>query len=137
MKFLLPVAAAFALAGCASFYPPAAPEPEASVPGPAYQRVEIADEAATPAERAACEAVGGEISRQGLLAREHCVQAYPDAGKACRGDADCEGTCRADRGNQAAGPGEPATGTCQAVDVPFGCYAMIEDGRMGYTLCID
>jgi hypothetical protein len=137
MKFLLPIAAAFALAGCASLYPSAAPEPEASVPGPAYQRVEIADQVATPAERAACDAVGGEISRQGLLGLQQCVQAYPDAGKACRGDEDCEGTCRADPGNQRANPGELATGTCQAVDVPFGCYAMIEDGRMGYTLCVD
>lgn len=137
MKFLLPVVAAFALAGCASFYPPAAPEPAASVPGPAYQPVVIADEVATPAERAACDAVGGEISRQGLLGWEQCVQTYPDAGKACRGDTDCEGTCRAGPGNQGTEPGEPATGTCQAVDVPFGCYAMIEDGKMGYTLCVD
>jgi len=73
MKFLLPIAAAFALAGCASFHPTAAPEPEASVPGQAYHRVEIADKVATPAERAACDAVGGEISRQGLLGTVRAV----------------------------------------------------------------
>ena len=137
MKFLLPIVAALALSGCAWFHPPAVPEPEIAAPSPAYQRVEVANQIATPAERAACDAVGGEISRQGLLGWEQCVQTYPDAGKACRGESDCEGTCRADPGNQSVAPGEPATGTCQTVDVPFGCYAMIEDGKMGYTLCVD
>lgn len=137
MKFLMPIGAALALAGCAWFHSPAAPEAETVAPEPAYQRVEVAGQVATPAERAACKAAGGEVSRAGMLGWEHCVQTYPDAGKVCSGDADCEGTCRADPGNQHVAPGKPATGTCQKVDVPFGCYALIEDGKMGHTLCVD
>ena len=137
MKSLLPIVAALALAGCTWFHPPAAPATETAVPASRYQYVDVAGEIATPAERAACKAAGGEISRAGMLGWEHCVQTYPDAGKVCSGDADCEGTCRADTTNQGVAPGKPATGTCQTVDVPFGCYAMIEDGKMGYTLCVD
>ncbi|MCU0730535.1 MAG: hypothetical protein MUE84_02995 [Hyphomonas sp.] len=137
MKSLLPIVAALALAGCTWFHPPGAPATETAVPASRYQYVDVAGEIATPAERAACKAAGGEISRAGMLGWQHCVQTYPDAGKVCSGDADCEGTCRADTTNQGVAPGKPATGTCQTVDVPFGCYAMIEDGKMGYTLCVD
>jgi hypothetical protein len=131
MKHLLPVACALALSACAFLAPPEAPAPRT----PAYQRVDIAGEAATAAERAACEGVGGSISRAGLLGREHCLQTYPDAGKTCSGESDCLGTCRHEP--DASAMGKAATGTCQVTDVPFGCYAMVEGGIVGPVLCVD
>ena len=131
MKHLLPVACALALSACAFLAPPEAPAPRT----PAYQRVDIAGEAATTAERAACEGVGGSISRAGLLGREHCLQTYPDAGKTCSGESDCLGTCRHEP--DASAMGKAATGTCQVTDVPFGCYAMVEGGIVGPVLCVD
>jgi hypothetical protein len=131
MKHLLPVACALALSACAFLAPPEAPAPQT----PAYQRVDIAGEAATAAERAACEGVGGSISRAGLLGREHCLQTYPDAGKTCSGESDCLGTCRHEP--DASAMGKAATGTCQVTDVPFGCYAMVEGGIVGPVLCVD
>jgi len=134
MRFLLPIFAAVLLSGCMSA---AEPEQSAEPESAAYVRVDVAGQVATDAERAACKAAGGDISREGMLGWEYCVQTYPDAGKVCSGDADCEGTCRADPNNLTIAPGEPATGTCQRVDVPFGCYATIENGKMGHTLCVD
>jgi len=131
MKHLLPVACALALSACAFLAPPEAPAPQT----PAYQRVDIAGEAATAAERAACEGVGGSISRAGLLGREHCLQTYPDAGKTCSGESDCLGTCRQEP--DASAMGKAATGTCQVTDVPFGCYAMVEGGIVSPVLCVD
>ena len=131
MKHLLPVACALALSACAFLAPPEAPAPET----PAYQRVDIAGEAATAAERAACEGVGGSISRAGLLGREHCLQTYPDAGKTCNGESECLGTCRHE--HDASAMGKAATGTCQVTDVPFGCYAMVEGGIVSPVLCVD
>jgi hypothetical protein len=131
MKHLLPVACALALSACAFLAPPEAPAPQT----PAYQRVDIAGEAATAAERAACAGVGGSISRAGLLGREHCLQTYPDAGKTCSGESDCLGTCRHEP--DASAMGKAATGTCQVTDVPFGCYAMVEGGIVSPVLCVD
>jgi hypothetical protein len=131
MKFLLPVACALALSACAFLQSPEAPAPVA----PVYQRVDIAGETATAAERAACDAVGGSISRAGLLGREHCLQTYPDAGKVCSGESDCIGTCRYEADGTAMG--KTATGTCQVTDVPFGCYAMVEGGVVSPVLCVD
>ena len=135
MRLLIPIAAAFSLAGCALFHPPANVGPGATVAEASYSRINIGAEIATSEQRAACEAAGGRISREGLMGWEHCVQTYPDAGKVCSGSDDCLGTCR-HTGEQLV-PGSKAQGTCQVEDVPFGCYAMIEDGKVQHTLCVD
>lgn len=122
--------AASALAACSHFLSPE-PAPAATS---SYERVVVADKIATPAERAACDAAGGEISRQGLMGYEHCVQAYPDAGAACRSSEDCLGDCRY---TGSAAPGSSAEGTCQVQDVPFGCFSVIEDGVVQPALCVD
>ncbi|WP_291208234.1 hypothetical protein [Hyphomonas sp.] len=135
MKFLVPIVAGFAVAGCAWFHPPAAPEVEAVAPAAYYQHVGVAGEVASPAERAACKAAGGEISREGLRGWEHCVQTYPDAGKTCSDHDDCLGTCRYD--GPSAPPGSKVTGACQVRDVAFGCYTLVEKGKLGYAICAD
>lgn len=135
MKFIMPVLAAFTLAGCSLFYPQPSAAPDEPVLAASYQPVRIEGPVADADERAACKSAGGEISRAGLLGREHCIQVYPDAGKACSGEADCLGTCRAPEGNVQAGT--KTTGKCQTEDVPFGCYAVVEDGVVQHTLCVD
>lgn len=134
MKFFAPILAALALTGCSLFLAPAPVAPEQPEAEASYARIDFADQVATPAERATCEAAGGEVSRMGLLGWEHCLQTYPDAGKVCSDAADCLGTCRNTENHP---PQTKATGTCQVADAPFGCYAMIEGGTVGHTLCVD
>jgi hypothetical protein len=135
MKILLPILTAIALCGCALNAAEEAPPAPPVAAKPAYTQVLVAGPVATPQERAACEAAGGSIAQAGMMGREHCLQTYPDAGQACRDDADCLGTCRYE------GPSVPpetaVTGVCQSVDVPFGCYAMVQQGKLGFALCVD
>ena len=86
-------------------------------------------------DRKRCEDVGGRVQRAGLAGAYHCVQTYPDAGKVCRDSAECLGDCRTVDSDAV---GRPGTGTCQEVDVPFGCYALVRDGKVdGGMLCVD
>ncbi|MEX1250057.1 MAG: hypothetical protein WEA77_02545 [Hyphomonas sp.] len=135
MKFLLSITALLALAGCAWFHPPSTSAPELAEPAPAYQTVTVGGEVATAAERAACDAAGGVISREGLLGWEHCVQTYPDAGKACIRHDDCLGTCRYE--GPPVAPGSTVEGTCQVRDVAFGCYALVDKGKLRHAICAD
>ncbi len=135
MKFLFALFAAITFSGCAWFHAPATPDPEPGAAESSYTHIDVAGEIATPAEHAACGAIGGSIRREGMLGWEHCVQTYPDAGKACSGEADCLGTCRYE--GEVAEPGTHVPGTCQVVDVPFSCYATVEDGRLQHALCVD
>ncbi len=129
----LAVAAGFLfLGGCGFFHNgPPADDPGLTVP---QESVSFAGEKATPDERAACEAIGGEVQRAGMLGWEHCILTYSDAGKACRDGAECEGMCLADDMGQDDGS---ASGTCQVTSNPFGCYAQMENGKAGPGLCVD
>jgi hypothetical protein len=121
MKHLL-AALCLALAACAA---PAA-APPAQTPAPAAQ-------SADPA--AACAARGGSMMPICRMQKVQCVIQYADAGRACRGEADCEGLCLSkDTGVQ---PGQPAAGRCQATSNPCGCNTPVEDGEAGPTLCVD
>lgn len=129
---LIALAALLALPACSLF---GTGKGEEYVP-PGYQRVEIAGAKATPAERAACEAVGGSIVPSGKLQWENCVQPFMDAGTACAGSDDCIGECRYE------GDAEPVAdmevvGTCQATDARFGCSTIVEGGRIAHTICVD
>lgn len=89
----------------------------------------------TDAERNRCTEAGGSVQRAGLAGAYHCVQTYPDAGKVCRDSKDCIGNCRAVNSVKI---GKPGTGTCQTVDIPFGCYALVRNGVVdGGMLCVD
>lgn len=113
-------------------------EPKVFEPVPAdspYKPVEIAGERATRAERADCEAVGGEIRKDGLAGWERCIQAYPDAGQTCQDSSECIGMCLAD-GNLAPADAE-TSGSCQVTDSPFGCYSELRDGIAEIGICVD
>jgi hypothetical protein len=73
-----------------------------------------------------------------------CVIPYSDVGKHCSGKADCQGLCINEEGSDAAWvageypkPGDVLSGTCQANDALFGCYAEIEGGTVREAICVD
>lgn len=103
---------------------------------PGYQRIEFEGQKATEAERLACLSAGGTIVPSGKLQWENCVQSFMDAGTACSGSADCIGECRYE-GETEPVPDMKVTGTCQATDARFGCYTVVEDGRIAHTICVD
>lgn len=87
-------------------------------------------------DKDACAAKGGEVRQEGLLGAYRCTVPYADAGKACRGEADCDGKCLLPAESEAV-TGDDAVGACQATDSPFGCYAEIEGGKVAAALCVD
>jgi hypothetical protein len=136
MKVALVCLALLALPACSLIHPATGEGAAPEAAPPAYTRIEFAASKATPAERAACEAVGGTIQASGKLQWENCVQRFADAGKACSGNADCLGECRYE-GEAELPPGASVTGTCEATDARFGCTTTVENGRVARTLCVD
>ena len=86
--------------------------------------------------QARCEAEGGVWGMGGLNPEPFCNLRYEDAGEACRSADECGGRCiaRDERGTARAGR---AVGQCQTYTSQFGCYALVEDGYLGPTLCVD
>ena len=106
---------------------------------PEYTRIRFGlksrDEEPAAADKKRCTDAGGRVQRVGLRGVYECVQTYPDAGKVCRDSSECLGDCRT---TDAEAIGNPGTGTCQQVDVPFGCYAQVRNGVVdGGMLCVD
>ena len=133
MKTALFFLALVALPACSLFHPG---KGEAAAPAAAYEKITFAGAKATAAERAVCEAAGGEIVASGKLQWEKCEQTFADAGKACSGADDCLGECRYD-GEPELTPGAAVTGTCQVTDADFGCRTVVENGKIAHTLCVD
>ncbi len=77
------------------------------------------------AERAACEAAGGEYARGGILAYWMCYMPTSDAGKSCSRSSDCEAICYAE------------TRQCSPVSPEFGCIALLDEDGKRQDLCID
>jgi hypothetical protein len=86
-------------------------------------------------DEAACESAGGEVRQEGMLGLYRCVTPFADAGKPCKGKADCEGQCRLE--GDPPTDGSEATGVCQRDDSPFGCYSEVEDGKVTGGVCVD
>ncbi len=92
-------------------------------------------DAATPSTAAACSKRGGTWRRAGIMRLEVCDLPTADAGKACRGDADCESVCIAPEG---APPSGPVTGQCYRSNITVGtCLTLVEDGRIAQAQCAD
>lgn len=81
----------------------------------------------------ACTAQGGYESRS-PFGFPFCQFRYSDGGKQCSGKSDCEGRClhSVDGGpkDPVPKPGDPAKGLCEAEKSSFGCYAVVEDGKI-------
>ena len=96
------------------------------------------DRDASPSDVAAanmqCAAIGGVLEQAGRMGRYACYAQYADGGKSCRDSDDCAGDCRAD---PEAKTGGKAVGICTANNIPFGCYAKVENGVVGPFICVD
>lgn len=134
---------ALALVGCAPQdgpQPPSPPQTSMALPPPVqptghkgegqgYNRDMNAE------DRASCQSSGGTVQRRGMLGMEQCVHAYADAGKQCTDSAQCQGKCVGSAG--AVSPDKPASGTCQADDRLYGCYAEVRQGKAVAAICVD
>lgn len=118
VRILSLVALALVLAGCAWSGPRHKPVPAA--------------------ERAACLQQGGRIEGVGMMGTPACVIPYADAGKACSNKSDCQGICmRDDVGGPVPNPGDQMTGTCAPTNQTFGCFTIIDEGKVKSSLCQD
>ncbi len=134
MRSVIILSALLLITGCAHWSSDAPAED--ALAGPDYAKVTVSGKIATSAERAECEAVGGEIRQTGLAGWEHCIQAYPDAGEKCSDSQDCVGHCLVE--SEFVDMDTPTdAGRCQAADSPFGCMQMVADGRATPALCVD
>lgn len=70
-----------------------------------------------------------------------CVHAYPDAGKTCRDGSECQGDCMSTEFDSAWNDprliGTEKSGHCQMDDAQFGCFAIVENGRVSHAYCED
>src|SRR5262245_2952229 len=90
---------------------------------------------AAPANRAECEAAGGQLGRFGLRPQEQCDLPTPDAGKACADSRECASACIAP---DAASPGSRAEGTCFGRTLLQGaCRKHVRDGVVTPPMCAD
>lgn len=138
MKYALLALTLIALPACTEPVPGGEGENPASTTElpRAYQRIEFEGPVATDEERARCAEVGGTIVPSGKLQWENCVQPFADAGQPCTDSADCTGDCRYESEAEAE-PGAEVTGTCQVTDARFGCYTVVEGGKIAHTICVD
>ncbi len=123
---------ALALVGCA---PQDGPQPPTPPAGGDMGENQSYSRDMGAADRAACEAEGGTVQRRGRLGMEQCVHAYADAGKQCTDSAQCQGKCVGSVG--AVSPDKAASGTCQADDRLYGCYAEVRNGKAVAAICVD
>lgn len=82
-----------------------------------------------------CEKNGGKVQEAGIMALPHCVITYPDAGKPCKNSSECTKSCLLIESNEPMGA--LVTGECQHNNLPFGCYAPVENGIAGPAICVD
>lgn len=76
-------------------------------------------------EEVACMKTGGQWSVAGKAGGMSCVRVMKDAGKSCRKENDCEGSCLA------------RSKTCAPIKPLFGCNEILQDNGAMVTLCID
>lgn len=118
------IAGLLALLGGAVFFLSGNPqEPES----PFDPRVAIED----------CAKRGGSVRTGGMLGSEICFVPYADAGKTCRDGDDCEGNCLLAPIGPTDASSEAVTGRCEPRRPTFGCYGVVEDGRLKHRLCVD
>ncbi|MBX7495462.1 hypothetical protein K3172_06280 [Qipengyuania sp. 6B39] len=135
-----PFLAVFALAACTApgtvVEGGAVGEAETGTQGVSTGMPALPGDAMTDAEKASCLAKGGTVERRGMIQAETCVTPYADAGKTCTDGDECEGKCLA-YGRVGSPPGEQVEGICERDDRTFGCFGIVEDGKVEAGLCVD
>ena len=135
-RYLAFLAAIAVLGACATGDATSTAGPADGSNQPPYNPVTVEGPIATPEERAACEAVGGEIRPDGLLRYERCHQYLPDGGQSCRDSSECLGRCV--NVGDFVDYGMPVdTGQCTWTNSPFGCFQEVVDGLADHGMCID
>ena len=107
-----------------------------------FTEIKFKERRATQAERELCIASGGKVVVAGRARYETCEMTYPDAGQVCSDTSDCHGQCIANQTDarhlkDAANLAGKMTGTCQKTNNRFGCHAIVKNGTISATLCID
>ena len=107
-----------------------------------FTEIKFKERRATQAERELCAASGGKVVVAGRARYETCEMTYPDAGQVCSDTSDCHGQCVANQTDarhlkDAANLAGQMTGTCQKTNSRFGCHAIVKNGTISATLCID
>ena len=124
MKFaMVALAGTFMVAACT---PSTTPDTPAETTGPKLFL--------SQGERQACEAGGGSVDKRGRMQAEICVHPFADAGEGCTDSSTCDGKCIITGNNDGQAN---VTGSCQADDRLFGCYAEVKNGKAVHSICVD
>jgi len=122
-------------------YDPPPPDPT-PVPTATAAPAASTDDASQPwnrkpsaAEVKACAARGGKLQPVCMSGAIECVIHYRDAGKACKDKKDCIGGCYY-MGNDAE-RGKSVIGNCEPTSDPCGCKTIVENGKVGSSICTD
>lgn len=78
----------------------------------------------TVTSKEACDQAGGQWFKDGLAAQYGCYFATSDPGKTCQDGSECEGECRDYK-------------CSKFLNNPFGCYSVIEKGKVTQAICVD
>jgi hypothetical protein len=104
--------------------------------GPGFASSVSTDGSKYSTEVAGCKERGGVLGSAGISDERICIVPFKDAGKICKGRADCTGVCKAP--SQVSAVTEGVVGSCQRdVTDGFGCYSQIIDGRAMPAVCVD
>lgn len=111
------------------------------IAGACAPRAAVTTSKETPTART-CSAQGATLDRRGIFGTPMCVRAFADAGRTCSKKSDCAGHCVLDFGlpnvSVSSHPtGSEAQGQCQRDNAQFGCFAVIENGRVTQPICVD
>ena len=86
---------------------------------------------------AACHAGGGKIKRVCMLQVPACITPFPDAGRRCTDNSECQGKCILEI-DHLPEPKETVSGRCQKDDDPCGCKYEVVNGKLGEdSRCVD
>ncbi len=92
-------------------------------------------EALKKIDRPACEQAGGKVEGIGMFGTPACVTYYSDGGVVCRSDTDSQGMCF---NPEVLDVGDSAAGICERSEHDrFGCFSIIEEGKVESTMCQD
>lgn len=89
-----------------------------------------------------CAAKGAFLDRRGMFGTAMCVTPYADAGKVCRFKSECVGRCMVELGTPETNArdysiGVETVGKCEPDDRTFGCYAVVDAGKVTEAVCDD